>query len=74
MHVRGVAKAEAQFFKIFGGTPSGPGPLEESNSRKTFITSSMENYIVPNEGSVDTSFGLGFDGIHGSSVYVSWKK
>jgi hypothetical protein len=33
MHIRGIAKAEAQFFKIFGGTPSGPGPLEVSNSR-----------------------------------------
>jgi hypothetical protein len=36
---KGIEKAEAQGFKIFEGTPSGPGPLNVSLSNNIFSTS-----------------------------------
>jgi hypothetical protein len=56
---KGIEKAEAQVFKIFEGTPSGPGPLDVSISNKILSTSSTENCIIPNGSSEGTKFGPG---------------
>jgi hypothetical protein len=39
----GFAKADAQFFKMIGGMPSGPEPLLAFRSCKTLSTSSEVN-------------------------------
>jgi hypothetical protein len=39
----GFAKAGAEFFKLVGGMPSGPGPLLASKSYKTLSISSEVN-------------------------------
>jgi hypothetical protein len=56
---KGIEKAEAQVFKIFEGTTSGPWALDVSISKKIFSTFSTENYIVPNRSLEDTTLGPG---------------
>jgi hypothetical protein len=66
MH-RSNANPEAPFFKISGGTPSGPGPLLLSNSNNAFSTSETVN----SKGcSSFTRSSPGLNGAHESSKNV----
>jgi hypothetical protein len=61
---KGNANPEAQFFRISGGTPSGPRPLLLSNSKNAFSTSETVNGSEPKGGSSFTRSGPGLDGAH----------
>jgi hypothetical protein len=65
----GNANAEAQFFRINGETPSGPGPLLLAKSNNAFNTSKTVNWSDLKGGSL-TSSGPGSDGTHGLFAYV----
>jgi hypothetical protein len=62
--VEEYANAEAQFFRISGGTPSGPEPLLLSNSNNAFSTSETVHGSEPKVGPSFTSSGPGLDGTY----------
>jgi hypothetical protein len=65
----GFAKADAQFFNMIGGMPSGPELLLTSKSCKTLSTSFEVNQSAPKGGSSDTCSGPASEGTQTSSVY-----